>query len=101
MYVRLTKRLYWPNMEADVVMMIQMFEPCARNRLQFRKRTNPMQLLPTREPPASIVVDILVPLPKCNSGRIFLMVIIYRFSELTQAIPLVIIDSYTITRAFV
>lgn len=100
MCAKLRRRFYWPQMAADVNITVRNCSECASNRLQLRNLTNSMKLFPTREPLVSIGIDILGPLPKAKSGKRFLLVITYRFSKMTQAIPLPRIDAYTVARAF-
>lgn len=59
-----------------------------------------MQLFLAREPLVSIDVDILRPLPRPESGRIFLLVITDRFIKFPQAVLLRERDVYTVVRAF-
>lgn len=48
----------------------------------------------------TVGVYILGLLPRAKSGRRFFLVIRDRFTKLTQAIPLRLIDSYTVARSF-
>lgn len=75
----------------------KMVRALRKNRLKRRKRTNPMQLLPTLEPFVSFIMGSL---PKAKSGRRFLQVITERFEFLTQAVPLRLINIYPFLRAF-
>lgn len=100
MYSKLWKRYYWPQTVADAGVTVTNFTKCDRNRLQFRKPTNPMQHFPGREPLASIAIDILGPLSMAKYGILFIMVVTDRFTKLTQAVPLRLIYAFTVVRAF-
>lgn len=87
-------------MVADVASMVERCEFLTRNRLQLRKITKRMQLLPTRAPPVSVGVYILGSLPKCKSGWRFLVVITDHFTKRTPAVSLGKIDAFSAARAF-
>jgi len=53
-------------MIVDLYDLIRQFPPCAKNRLQERRRTASMTLFPPREPLTEVGIDILVPL--LNTG---------------------------------
>lgn len=87
-------------MAAYASLTVQNFQACSQNIFNLRKRTNPLQLFSAKEPLIGIGIDIPWPLAKFSSGRRFYLVITYRFTDLTQAVPLLSIDTFTVTRSF-
>lgn len=73
-------------MAADVSATLKAVASFVMNRLQLRKRINPMQLFPARVHLVSESVDSLGPLPKSKSGRRFLLVITERLAKITKAV---------------
>lgn len=57
-----------------------------------------MQLFPARELLVSIWIYTLGPLPKSKSGRMFLLTGTDKYTNLTQAVLLLRIDAYTVSR---
>lgn len=92
MYAKIRGEDYYSQRAGDVTTTVRRCGKCARNIFQQRKSTNPLQMFPVREPLVSVAIDILGPLTKSKSGRRFLLIITDRFSRLTQAVPIRIID---------
>lgn len=101
MYERFKKSFCFPQESVDVSITVLRCPPYSRYRLQLRKFTTPIPLLPSREPLLSVGVYVLESLPLSGSGRRFSLVVTDCFKKLTPAIPFRKIDSYTVACAFV
>ena len=98
---RLKQSFYWPHMAADVATTVRNCRSCAKNRLRLMKRTGLMKLFPALRPLESVAIDILGPLPKGSNGHQYLLVIVDRFTKLTQVVPLRRVTAYDVAVAFV
>ena len=98
---RLRQTFYWPHMAADVATTVRNCPSCAKNRLRLLKRTGLMKLFPALKPLESVAIDILGPLPKGAGGFMYLLVIVDRFTKLTQVVPLRRITAYDVAVGFV
>ena len=101
MFRRVARTYYWPQMTADCATTVRECVQCSKNRIRLLKQANHMRLFPATTPLESVAIDILGPLPKSVDGHLFLLVIVDRFTKLTQAIPLKSIRAYDVAVAFV
>ena len=101
MFRRIARTYYWPQMTADCATTVRECVQCSKNRIRLLKQANLMRLFPATTPLESVAIDILGPLPKSVDGHLFLLVIVDRFTKLTQAIPLKSIRAYDVAVAFV
>ena len=100
MFATMRQRYFWRNMYKDVEETIRQCTPCAKNRVQERKRVSLMKLFPANEPLEFVAIDILGPLPKTAHGNRFLLVISDRFSKLTRTIPMRTTTALAVAKAF-
>ena len=101
MYHHVRSTYYWPQMAADIYRTVRTCNACAKNSVKIRNRTHPLRLFPAQRPLEILWIDILGPSTKKKKGHRFLLVIIGRFTKLTQFIPLRRIDAYTVLVPFV
>jgi Integrase zinc binding domain len=100
MFATMGQRYFWRNMYKDVEETVRQCIPCAKNRVQERKRVSMMKMFPANEPPEFVAIDILGPLPKTVHGNRFLLVILDRFSKLTRTIPMRTTTALAVAKAF-
>jgi len=86
-------------MVVDVDAFVANCTQCARNRVGNRRKTNYLKTFPPTEPLTDLCMDLLGPLLRTAAGNEHLLVIVYRFSKMTRAIPLDWIDAETIAAA--
>ena len=96
--VRLT--YYWPHMAAEIFATVLNFTTCAKNRIKWRKRKNPLKLFPATKPLSSLCIDIIRTLTKSKRGYVFLLLITDRFTKLMRVVPLRKITAYNVAIAF-
>ena len=100
LYQAVRRAYYWPGLAADCYKYVLNCPECARERVKLQRGTRPLQLFPATEPLAEVAMDILGPLIATPRGNRFILVIVDRFTKLTQAIPLPSKSAYCIGRAF-
>jgi Integrase zinc binding domain len=61
MFLSLRRAYFWPGMAADVYETVKRCDACARNRINERRKTNPLKLFPAKGPLESVAMDILGP----------------------------------------
>jgi Integrase core domain/Integrase zinc binding domain len=99
MFATMRKR-YFGEICTRTLKRVRQCTPCAKNRVQERKRVSMMKMFPANEPPEFVAIDILGPLPKTVHGNRFLLVILDRFSKLTRTIPMRTTTSLAVSKAF-
>jgi Integrase core domain len=87
-------------MYKDVEETVRQCTPCAKNRVQERKRVSMIKLFHANEPLEFVAIDVLGPLPKTVHGNRFLLVISDRFSKLTRTIPMRTTTALAVAKAF-
>ena len=98
---RLKRTYYWPQMAADATTTVRECESCSKNRIRLLKQAGAMKLFQASRPLEDLAIDILGPLPKSSDGNLFILVIVDRFSKLTQCVPLKSITALSVAVAFV
>jgi len=101
MYNTLTRGYYWPTMIVDVHATVRACETCARDRMQFIQHTNPLKLFPAKRPLDDVAIDIMGPLPKTTHGKLYILVMMDRYSKLCRLAAMTNVRAETIARAFV
>jgi transposase InsO family protein len=85
---RLTRVVYWPNMERDVREYVRTCDPCQRNKLANRRPPGLLQPLPI---PARnwecVSMDFITALPTTTSGFDSVMVVVDRLSKMGHFVP--------------
>ena len=87
-------------MAADVMSTVRSCPNCAKNRIRLIKNSNSMKLFPATAPLESMAMDLLGPLQKSKAGNRFILVMMDRFTKLTQFVPLRRITAAVIAAAF-
>jgi Integrase zinc binding domain len=100
MFKTMRQRYLWRKMYNDVEETVRQCTPCAKNRVQERKRVSMMKLFPANEPIEFVPINILGPLPKTVHGNRFLLVISDRFSKLTRTTPMRTTTALAVAKAF-
>jgi Integrase zinc binding domain len=75
MFSTMRQRYFWRNMYKDIEETVRQCAPCAKNRVQERRKVSLRKLFPAIEPLEFVAIDILGPLPKTVHGNRFLLVI--------------------------
>jgi len=101
MYNTLTRGYYWPTMIVDVHATVRACETCAKDRMQFIQHTNPLKLFPAKRPLDDVAIDIMGPLPKTTHGKLYILVMMDRYSKLCRLAAMTNVRAETIARAFV
>ena len=100
MYYTLRQWYYWPHMAADVMNEVRNCSGCAKNRLRLRRHLNRLKLFPATRPLEDVAIDILGPLPRTKHGKEYILVITDRFSKLVAAVPMSVVNAFTVAVAF-
>ena len=100
MFRTIRRSFFWPQMVEHIYETVRQCDPCARNRISEKRRTNPLKLFPAQGPLESVAMDILGPLPRTKHGNRFLLVIADRFSKVTKTVPLRTVTALSVARAF-
>jgi len=100
MYAVMKRSFDWETMLTDIYDFVQKCPQCAKSRLQDRRHTSPMTLVPPTEPPTAVSIDILGPLINSQDGNRFILVMTDRFTKLTLTEPLRRIPTITVASAF-
>jgi len=101
MYDTFCRYVYWPTMVVDVQKHVEQCPACAKNLLSERRYTSTMKLCPALEPFSGLAMDLLGPLTTSRGGHKHVVVIYYRFTKLTRAIPLRDATALTVSSAFI
>jgi transposase InsO family protein len=82
-------RWYWPTLKMDCVSMVRRCPSCAALRLKRGpRRTHPLTIFPPDRPLEFVAMDVLVPLPKTNRGKQYLLCICDRFPKMSVAVAM-------------
>jgi len=100
MYASMKRCFYWESMIVYLYDFVRQCPPCAKNRLQERRHTFPMTLLPPKKPLTEVGIDILGPLLNTVDGNRYVFVMSDRFSKLTRTVALRRITAVTVAPAF-
>lgn len=84
MFNSLRRDFYWLFMVNDVFETVRDFQSCAKARGTLMKFQKHLRLFPANGPFEFFSMDILIPLPKTNSGKRFIVVITNLYSKLTR-----------------
>lgn len=91
--------IFWPRMYADVHSTVIECTRCAYN-WAGQKMARPLQVVPTTKYLESVSADILCYIPKRDSAYVLILVISYRFSNLTQVVTMWCITEYNVAVTF-
>jgi len=100
MYAAMKRCFYWESVIVDLYDFVWQCPPCAKNRLQERRHTSPMTLLPPKKPLTEVGIDILGPLLNTVDGNRYVFVMSDRFSKLIRSVALRRITAVTVASAF-
>jgi len=100
MYTSMRLWFYWESMVVDVYAFVANCTQCARSRVGQRRKKNYLKTFPPTEPLTDMCMDLLGFLPRTAAGNEHLLVIVDRFSKMTQSIPLQRIDAENIAAVF-
>mgnify|MGYP000034807019 CR=1 FL=1 len=94
-------RYYWPGMTADVRSFIRRCELCGRRKSPVKRRVSPLQQYLVGEPMERVAVDLLGPLPRSDSGNVWIMVVGDYCSKWMEAYALPDAKAETVANKFV
>src|SRR5678815_2838010 len=92
-------RFVWPGVNADVTKWTRNCLSCQRSKVQRHTKSPLGSFLPPGDRFEKVHIDIVGPLPPSN-GKRYLLTCIDRFTRWTEAIPLSVASSESITTAF-
>ena len=81
-------RYFWPGMSADVRSFLRVCDLCARRKSAAKKRVAPLQQYRVGVPMERVAIDLLGPLPKSDSGNLWVLVVGDYCTKWIEAYPL-------------
>lgn len=94
-------RYYWPGMTADVRSHLRCCELCQRRKSPSKRRVAPLQQYRVGAPVERVALDLLGPLPRSDSGNVWVLVVGDYCSKWMEAFPLPDAKAETVAAKFV
>jgi transposase InsO family protein len=94
-------RFYWPNMEEEIRLIINMCLSCQKRKSAGARITPEPQITQVGFPFEKIALDITGPLKPCRTGERYILGIIDYFTKYPMLIPIHNVDAKTVARALV
>jgi transposase InsO family protein len=95
----LKQTYWWPGMETEVRLRINMCKPCAERKCGNMGLQPPAQQTVTGFPFEKIAIDITGPLPQTQNGYRYILGVIDYFSRYPMLIPLRNVDARTVAES--
>lgn len=101
MYTSLRRNLYWPGFALNCYTTVKQCRSCTKNTVLLRKHRKELHLFAPQEPLEFVAIDILGLFPRTKMGKLFVLMITDRYSNLTKSIPMKNIGGKDVAQAFV
>lgn len=101
MYNNIKKRYFWTGLKSDIEKFIKKCDACQRNKYSIPVK-QPMSITTTASSSFNkIFLDLVGPLPKDESGNIYILTLQCELSKFVEAYPLPNKESVTVAKALV